>query len=356
MAYYLIERGYFDISSPFRMDHYLYKLKLKDAFPPWNPEDFKVSPKYLLNKYGTKFQETLDTLFLARKPNVLWLGLNTVIVYFLSLFFLGGVPSLLVAVLFGLNNLLIEMSLRAQTDGLFLFLLNLDLLFIMMTFNKNRNFFLGVGIITGLLWQTKINGAMLLIIFNAIVALNFVFKWFWKKENKFTVLLIILSTNILAFLVFVNTSFYLIQSPIKNTIDYYKIRLKEARSQAKEIPDARLDNPLTRIYAMSTNMTVNYNYVSLSKHLIPKSISVLTSSKAFLILYFLFIVAGMIMAPKILLGVFILTEVIMSSYLLLNWDRYYIQLYFFYIFFFVYGLMKFFKMLSYLSKLKSVGG
>jgi hypothetical protein len=355
LARYLIERGYYDTSSPFRRSHYGYKVNLY-YYPPWNPDDFNVSPQYLQAKYGPRFQKTLDTLFLARKPNVLWLGLSSIVVYFLSLFFIGAAPSLLVATLFGLNNLVIEMSLRAQTDGLFLFLFNLGLLSIMLTLKKNRNYFLVVGLVLGLLWQTKLNGIMLLMVFNTVLVLNLFFKWFWQKENKATVLLVLLSTNILAFLVFVNTNLYLMQSPIKNTISYYQMRIEEAKSQVKSSPEARLDDYWSRIHVMNKNMTLSGYYVGLSKYLIPKSISVFTSGKIFLVFYAIFVVLGIVTAPKILLVIFVLTEVIMSGYLFLNWDRYFIQLYFFYIFFFIHGLFRFFKFINYLVRPKSVGG
>ena len=156
--------------------------------------DFDASASQLVNKYGQNFQKTIDLIFTARKINVYLLSLNVVIVYYISVFCFGLFPSLLISLLFGSNNFIIEACLKAHSEGLFLFLFNLDLLILILTVKKNRLFSILFAIVTGLLWQTKINGVMMLIIFNTVFLTKMAINWF--KSNKKIVGHILLLFNV----------------------------------------------------------------------------------------------------------------------------------------------------------------
>jgi len=319
--------------------------------------DFDASASQLVNKYGQNFQKTIDLIFTARKINVYLLSLNVVIVYYISVFCFGLFPSLLISLLFGSNNFIIEACLKAHSEGLFLFLFNLDLLILILTVKKNRLFSILFAIVTGLLWQTKINGVMMLIIFNTVFLTKMAINWF--KSNKKIVghILLLFNVNLLTLLVFVNTNFFIMKSPIKNILIYYQERNEQSQQQAAAYPLDKLSSPKERIIAIYKNFIYDPFYFRASDFF-PAKINQIMNTTIYKLIYRTSLLLGFggvfisFFKKKkksniiFLLVVFFLIQLIMSQYLILNWDRYFIQISLFFIIFYVQGLVNLTKIVS----------
>lgn len=348
LAEFLIDYGFYDNESIPNQKDKLYKDSLYD-FPNWGPVDFEIQAETLIKKYGHKFRKTIDLIFSERIINIYLLSFNVIIVYYISLFCFGSLPSLLVSLLFGVNDFIVDTSLRAQTEGLFLFLFNLDLLLLILALrNRKIIYFMLFAIITGLMIQTKLNGIIMLLIFNVLISVKIISDRFLSKKIVNNKILLFLSVNILTFLVFINTNFFIIKSPIKNMISYYQYKNIEAQQQADNYPINKLDSPIERVKMIYRNFLYNPHFMNVSD-LLHKNINRITNNGLYRLFFRITFLLGMGAVfllffkkknsiNKLIFVVFLLTQIIMSLYLIMNWSRYYIQIALFFIIFSVLGL------------------
>ena len=351
-AQFFIDHNFFQVNGE---KYEKYKTN-NHQFINWGPKDFGEF-SILLSKYGQNFQKTIDLIFIAREVNVILLSLNIIIVYYISIFCLNFFPSLLVMLFFGINNFIIETCLRAHSEGLFLFLFNLGLLFLIITIKKNKLFSIPFAIVTGLLWQTKLNGVMMLIIFDAIFIIKAVIDWFKSKKIIMDDILLIFIVNLLTLLVFVNTNFFIMKSPIKNILIYYQERNEQSQQQAAAYPLDKLSSPKERIIAIYKNFLYDPFYFRASDFF-PAKINQIMNTTIYKLIYRTSLLLGFggvfisFFKKKkksniiFLLVVFFLIQLIMSQYLILNWDRYFIQISLFFIIFYVQGLVNLTKIVS----------
>lgn len=340
-THFLIDHNFYKIYS-YQYEQYKNKINFIEwGKKPWEVMD--VSPDYLIKKFGQGIKKTVYLIFIARKVNVYILTLNVLVVYFLS-FVLSN--SMLIAFLtslfFGTNTLIVTASLRAQSDGLFLFLFNLCLLFLVLFFkNKKHSFKIGLlfFFFAALLNATKINGIMLVFIFYFIAFLMLVERWVFKNIIEFQILETLIFGSFLFLLVFICHHPLLIRQPIKGTVLLYKHRQETALHQARyELPETALWSFKERMMAIYNNffsgngVKIFNNYYPLHR-LINKYPYFF--SKFFLISFisgfFLFIKEKRKEHWYFIIS-FILTITFMGFYLLLDWDRYYIELNFYVIF------------------------
>jgi len=358
-AQFFIDKNFFQVNG----DKYEKYKKNNRQFIDWGQGkfvDFNVSANQLIKKYGQNFQKTIDLIFTARKMNVILLSLNILIVYFIVINYLDIFPSLFAVLLFGFNNFIINASLRAESEGLFLFLFNLNLLILILTVKKNRLFSILFAVVAGLLWQTKLNGAMMLIIFDIVFFTKAVIDWFKSKKIIMDDVLLLFIVNLLTLLVFVNTNFFIMKSPIKNILVYYQERNDQTQVQTKEFPLDKLSTPKARISIIYDNFLINPHYLNVSDFL-PPIINWIFNTPIYKLIYrtsFLFGFGSVLISffrkkksnMIFLLVIFLLIQLIMSQYLVLNWDRYFIQLTLFFIIFTVLGWVNLLKYVKYIFK------
>jgi len=339
---FLIDHNFYKVSS---LKYKNYKSKKVD-FVEWgkNPKEvFDVSPDYLIKKFGKNIQKTIDLIFAARRINIFILSFNVLVVYFLS-FILSNSSfiSFLTALFFGTNILVVSASLRAQSDGLFLFLFNICLLFLVLFFRKNRYpFKIGLlfFIFSAFLNATKINGVMMVFIFDLLVIIVLIYNYIFKNKIVYRLLKTLIVGNFLFIFLFIAHHYLLLKLPIKGTILLYKHRQQQALHQARyELPDTALWTFKDRLKALYTNFfstegVRNFNNYYPIKNLIDKHHRFF--SKFFLITFILGFIVFVIKKGEefwFFILTFIFLIIITGFYLLLNWDRYLLSFYFFIIF------------------------
>jgi len=224
---FLINHNFFKVSS---LKYQNYKNSKAD-FINWgaNPKEvFDVSPDYLIKKFGKNIQKTINLIFIARQVNVIILTFNVLVVYFLSFILSNSIfISVLTALFFGTNTLVVSASLRAQSDGLFLFLFNICLLLLVLFFRKNRYpFKIGLlfFIFSAFLNATKINGVMIVFIFDLLGIIVLIYNYIFKSKIVYRLLKSLIVGNFLFIFLFIAHSPLLIRYPIKGTLLFYKHR------------------------------------------------------------------------------------------------------------------------------------
>lgn len=318
---------------------YLDYIGKKTDFIKWggdNFEDFDVSGAYLLNKYGDGFDKTLNIIYQSRRSNVLLLSLNVIVTYYmLLLIFRPGISSLIVFI-YGLNPLLINAGLRAQSEGLFILLFNTSLFLLIVYFIKRESTLLLVlfSISVALLTETKLNGIMLLFYFEFLLFIQFIRRISVPKKiiGHF-----LLSITIFCFLfVLLHPFFY--NNPPKNTFFMYNVRyqisgkLTQSMNQGYAyLPD--FSSRIARIYRnfYSKNSLLFYN--------LPITVKTLTNNKFSYTIFLLTIITSLIGVLEVVKGVvknnkpiqlfllaFMFIQITTAFYLLIDWDRYYIHL------------------------------
>ncbi|MCM8787962.1 MAG: hypothetical protein NC935_07945 [Candidatus Omnitrophica bacterium] len=360
-AKFLIDHNFYKISSK----EYEYYKNSKNEFINWgkNPREvFDVSPEFLIKKFGSGIKKTINLVYAARKINILILSLTVVIVYLLSVILSKSkAVAILTSIFYGTNILIVNASLRAQSEGLFLFLFNLSLLLLILFFQNDKNSFkIGLAFfsVSAFLTATKLNGLMMPVIFNLIGFFIFIYKFFNKNKVCTKILKTLLFGNILFFFVFVFHHPLLIKNPLNGLILLFNHRYNTALHQAEyELPETALWSFKDRILAIYKNFfsekeIIYYNNYFIFKNLISKH------PKIFSYLFLLSFIGGLFLFIKekiklfwYFLVTFALIILFMGFYLMLNWDRYFVHLHFFQIFFIIYG-KNFFKFIFLLKQPK----
>lgn len=224
------------------------KFERKNDLIKWTSTDWGP-PGYFINKYGEGFKKTINTIFFVRKGNVFLLSLNLMVVYFLALVLTNSLfLSLMTAIIYGPCRTIIADGLQSHSDGLFVLLFNLGLLFLLRVFFKEKprliNFVL-FGIFCSLVTQTKLNGIMLLGIFNALALIT--------RQNFLKTILV----NIIFFGLFVGFNPHLYKAPLKNTLFLYVHHYKIAQNQAATYNEVYLSTITSRNRAIINNVLEN---------------------------------------------------------------------------------------------------
>lgn len=326
-----------------------YYITIPLDFINWGKDPYKVfdvSASKLIRLFGTGIKKTIEIIYQARKINILFLSINVVIVYLMALFLFENMYIAIVSsLLYGFNDSIVNFGLKAQSDGLFVFLFNLTTLTIIYLLSKKKLTYIHsilIGILIGLLTSTKLNGIMLLMFIAMWYTIKFTVTYL--KKNSILILKKYLISLLIITISFYSTFFVLDpftwSSPIKNFLFMYQHRYKTALHQQNLIPTTKLPNFKSRLSAIFTNFFGKNGYVL--QNLFFTSKNDFSKFNIFLILFF---ITGILFYLKYLnkkkilfISLFFFTLIITSSYLLLNWDRYFLHLSAFFILIETYGL------------------
>ncbi|MDO8451453.1 MAG: hypothetical protein Q7S76_01140 [bacterium] len=340
---FLIINGFYEVDERFEQTYRSYLEEHAGEVANFLETDDGFREDYR-GKYGDKSLKTLDLISHARTINAFLLSGAVVAGYYILLRLGGLVPALVFSLSYGFNILLVTSGLKAHAEGLFVLLFNASLLAIIYYFthqNRLRHVIL-FSILAGLTVSTKLNGIMVLISF-IVLNLPSVFRKNSKKIRGMLLSHMFLSI-VLSLLIFVNLNPYTFSSPVTKVQDMFDWRMATAGGQANLFQSASLPTPASRITQIFDNF---YN---------PERIS---SFNAFLyaesrvpyswVLFVLFlggITSEVIRIKKdqnkaaiILLVNFFLVLAFMSYYLLLDWNRYYAHLVFFFVYYQSMGLI-----------------
>ena len=349
---FLIDNNFFEVNTN---KYIAYKNKIN--FIDWGKDPIKVfdvNPNLLLDKFGPDINKTIDLIYSARTINIINLSLSVVIAFILTKRISTLPISLMTSTFFGLNYLLITSGLRVHSEGLFILLFLFGIYETLLYFGKIfiKNTFsphiILLGFSYALVSQTKLNGIMLLFFANFLLLSRAVVQSIKNKINKLKISTFnILVLNLFFFISFVSLHPYLQQSPLKNIMNVYKYKSVQASDQAKQYPDFNLTSFASRIKHIYYNFLLNpkehchYNGVYFF-NLKSCSINIFFYAK---LLAFIFGLIAFIYKTHLhrdvqnilFLMLFIFLQIVMGFYLVLDWDRYYVHLIYFFTFFTVYG-------------------
>ncbi len=349
MAMYLIDNNFYFNTENVTEEKYLEKEK--KSLKWWNTE--KLTKDEMLNRYGNKIINTFDIIFRLRRAISLILALNVAVFYLIILTSFSPVVSFFTAFIYGHNMIFLEGGIFARSEAIFVFFFNLGVYFLLRIFYRRKwkavNF-VGFAVSAAFCAQTKLNGVMLLIFFNALYLIKIFTNYFYKFRFNFKrdITLIIL-VNILTFCIFTMIDPYLYSNTFENIGKYFSHRWETTLSQTKNpdyfnmiLPDFK-----KRIMAVYYNFTGNNIYMDLSfvTYNFPFG-QFRLSGYLLVILLITGIVSIVIKAVKkknifstqfLMLLLFIMTQITMGFYLMFNFSRYFIQLVAFFLFFEIAG-------------------
>lgn len=345
----------------FLADHYFFSLSGKEY------EDYKIRiPNFinwryydsdivllLTDKYGSNFSKISDLIFKARRVNVWVTALTVIVVYFIGLKVSGPLIAVLGSLLYGFNKLIIESSLIAHSEVLFLLFLNIGVYLLLLIFDKKRENnkvnllfdkrIMLFSLIVTLCSATKLNGFMLLIFFLFLS----LFPQIIKNTKKVILNITIVITLTFSFFLILNPFLY--SDPLRNFGLMLNLRLKIVQGQTREYTDTFLPSFKSRLVKIYTRFldptrTENFN----TPYFLRKDSIFYNSFSSF------FFVLGVFSALlkfakeknnhrpiKIVTIIFFLTQFIMGWYLVLDWSRYYVQLVIFFVLFEALGIKLF---------------
>ena len=136
--------------SKFLIKNGLYNQNLSETSQFQETDD--GTSNYYLQKYGVESLKTINFIYKARKINVFLLAGAVITGYYIFVVLNGNVvPALIFSFMYGLNNLLINTSLKAHSEALFILLFNLSLLNMLLYFiKKNQHKYLSANFNTSL--------------------------------------------------------------------------------------------------------------------------------------------------------------------------------------------------------------
>ncbi len=332
-----------------------YKDKIK--LIEFNEEDEGMS-EYFVHKYGPQSLKTIDLISYARSINIILFALSGVIVYLLVRKRISLFESLILTFFYGFNTLLIMTSLKAHSEALFLFFFNGSLISMVLFFFKNKKFiYLFIySIFTGLCISTKLNGAMMMGVFISFSLYDLIFhhkKTFACFVNSLKNLIF---SCLVVFIIFICLNPFVMDNPMQNIAKMYSHRMQVAQEQTKlGYRNYHLSSPIVRIVTIFNNFLLSKQNIKFNNiYYFPKN-----SSSAVLTAFFIFgFIIEVNLARKrklvslIILWAFLNILLFMSEYLLLDWDRYYVQLVFFFIY---YQCIGFFSLITFfMAKFKNL--
>lgn len=353
------DMGKFLIDHNFSMleggKYMLYRFKNMN-FIDW--ESFNnYSPEYLLNKFGKNFGETLNIIYLVRNTNAFILALVIVIVYFIALVSFGDFVAYITALFYGFNKVVLNTSLIAHSEALFLLFFNLSLLCLIFIFRKEKTGACALilfAIFAAFCTQTKINGIMLFGIFSIIYTMKILGYMINKAYRKARIGIIkIILVNLLGISIFMMLDPFTYKNPLNNSLKYFESRVRISLWQMEEKLSPPLTNPFERVMQISNRFLLkadendSYMMVFLTDGLRFPAwlVAVLFIVGITVLLYYSFRTRILVDRQMVLFWSFIFTSFAMSFYLYLDRNRYYVQLVLFFLVFESFGLWVLLKML-----------
>ena len=324
---FLISKGFYEY------DRYnlpkLYQYQQENTKQLNYPENVSGSQTELINQYGEHMNGIIQTIWTARIINIFLLIVSIIFLYNTTYLIFDNKTAAISTIMFSLNNLIINDGLIAHSEALFILTFNASIYYIIKSFQKNKlkNTIL-FSIFSGLCFSTKLNGIMTYLLFIPIMGINtYIIKKI--KPKIFFKQIIISGLIILSIFIILNPFTY--PAPIKNTIEMFVHRKKTAISQIYE--HGQLNYP-----SISSRMHFIFN-----NFLNPKNVHIFndTTKIANFSLYAQFPLAPLILftlglihllklstyqnIKAVFLLLFLLTTLITSFYLILNWNRYFFQ-------------------------------
>jgi hypothetical protein len=336
---YMIDKSLYDttdmVDEPLFAPYVSYQKNL-DSYIDW--KEYIHGPNELYSKrHGPTFNQTLDTIYTARRINIIFLALSALIFYALTLRFMPIGASFITTLWFGANSLIVSSGLRAHNEGLFLlfFVSGLYLLVTQLTQTQVPSIRKSIvlGVVAGLCMASKLNGAMLSIYY-IFYSLLFAFLS-WRQKQMRRLLSWVISPIIVCLVMF--GTFVLLNpftygNPISNTWRMYTYRQEQVNRSHIYDPTHVLPTIKSRLSSFGDSFFGSQTeYFSLPYGLawtLPHSLIVIFSISVFLLgiyEFFKYSIATY-QSKMIFVGLGILTLGIMTVYMGLYMARYLVPL------------------------------
>lgn len=204
----------------------------------------------MTEKYGSDISKGISLIEKARITSSVFLAMSCVLFYFIVVLLMNNsVLALLLSFFYGFSRLLFYSGLVATTESFLMFFSLLSLLWmyiVLLKQKKNYWYFIGLGFIIACTNQIKLNGIVLLLLFNAIFislkVVNRLFRIPWKSMIIVNIIFVICT---IAF----NPSSY--EHPIRFTLFQYSWTHTIAKEQQESYPGIRLITTRDRIENMN---------------------------------------------------------------------------------------------------------
>lgn len=331
---FLIKNGLYQIDERY-MDTYAdYKKQLHVI--AYNGSDTGF-PQDFVARHGTDSLKPINLVYNARTMNIFLLAGATLFAYFFVIQYAGEIAATLTALLLGLNSLVINTGLKAQSEALFLFTFNAALLFMGLYFTKGRRslYLLLFSLSAGLCMSTKLNGSMWIFIF--FIANGLLFLIF--REKKIIYLFHSLAPALISLVIFVALNPYVYPDPVNNTKAMFDFRTKIATQyQAKAFPKDYLPDGISRVERIFENFYSPETGSAFNGVKVFSGASPAINYESYLAILF---ALGLIFAAQqavnkntlaiVFLCTFAVVLALMCYYLVLDWARYYVQLVLFFV-------------------------
>ncbi len=326
-AEYLIKNGFSEMNQTHCDAH----PELKNTFSSikYDPT-MSGSPKQCVDGYGKAILKPIEIVLRARTMNILLLAGAVLFGYFLALKLGGPILAIIFSFMYGFSTLMINTSLIAHSEALFVFLFNGSLLFMVLYFSnpKRITYLLMFSLFSGLCASTKLTGFMLPLVF---FILSNVFVYVFAK-NRLKYFLLGLFPIATAILIFMALNPFVYSNPVKNMKFMFDWRGTVVREQTDtynvKIAYGLPINHRVLLHFFFSDTAENYNGI--------KPFESLGHSKIYgLILFGLYALGLTGLVKKVsekdptaiaVLGAFIIVRVLITSYLVLDWPRYYVPL------------------------------
>lgn len=335
---FLIKNGFSEFKSISK--HQLVDSTKSIKYTPADSGD----KNYFLSKYGTDSLKTLELILHVRNLNMLFLIIAVFFTFLIAKNYINYYLALAFSIIYGTNSLIVNSSLKAHSEALFLLNFNVAVFFMIQYFKKRKFYsLLFFSLFSGLCFSTKLNGLSLLILF---IILNTIFLIFCKK-NRLKIIFYSLISSCMVLLVFFIFNPFVHKNFVKNILYMFNWRVYLANYvQMPGNIEIHLPNFESRILRIFNNYYFSKNRIYFNK---PINVQIFHTN----FYHFLFFLLGLIYSIKksinknidfiILLNIFLLLLFLTGLYLFLDWDRYYINLSFFFIFLQFLGIVEFFK-------------
>lgn len=295
-----------------------------------------------IDKYGESATKPIALIKYLRKTNSLFLALSVVVFFILIKRYKGRLFAFFCALMFAFNPLLVETSLKAHSEALFVFLFTLSLYFIAdSSVNLKLSNILVTSILIGFTASSKLNGLLLYPVY--VCYTHFVVL---LKKIRSNVIESLLNINqkvapsaVVVFVTFVILNPYTYPNPIVKSLEMYKYRweISDAQQESHRA-DSALYSAQQRVHSINENLFVINN---------SKSVGVT------LIIMFIFGIVGEAgrLARRnsftiFMLSAFVIILTAILCYLKLNWLRYFVPLIPFVVYYEACGAQYILKLLS----------
>lgn len=227
------------------------EYKREVGFIDWDPSKAHGKTfESLVDEFGEGFRETADFILSLRTASYIFTALSVVIAYLIVLALNKSLPmAVLTGIFYGASRVIVDSTSFATTEGLFLFLFNFGLLLLVLIFSKkvtNKWLLFAFGLTVALCNQTKLNGILLLFIFNFLIFFTIVLKPHYLKDLK-RHLISILVVNLVFTLFYIGLNPSLYKNTTRNLNFQYVWTYEVAKNLQKIYPGARLDTPSQRL-------------------------------------------------------------------------------------------------------------